>query len=500
MLVIHEKKGVIKYEKGLPVADQVANLSRRAHEFVTGRDIGDNKDLAHLRDFIDTVFYGVTDVAGEIGGYSVGKTVGKLTGTTALVGLAGNLLQIANQATLDNLMTVQEAYAKQFFKPEDWVAASAEYIKNLGALGDTGAIVPKSKLAKAMQMFDARIDVVDSLGQRFGTSKVRKAISKDAAFIGQHSVEHQTSGVRMLAVLMSTKVKDKNGKAILLEGGAEANLYDMLVEKKNGQLTIDPRVANVSKTQVIAKIHGIAKRTNQIKGNFDASTIQRTAFGKAVMLFRNYFIPGLRRRYGHGDMYHVDHELGQVTKGYYQSLANTLRGLYDKVVYGDELIETSEVDKQNMRRVAVDLASIAGSLLLYALMQANLDDDDEDYTSSFLAYQSLRLYTELTGFANPVEAVRLAARPMATINFIEDYIKLTESLIYNGQYSLGLYFDEEQMQKDVFYQRKAGRYEKGDLKLRARVNKVLPMLRTWETLPFADGSAKAVQQKLKWFE
>lgn len=274
----------------------------------------------------------------------------------------------------------------------------------------------------------------------------------------------------------------------------------MLVEKKNGQLTIDPRVANVSKTQVIAKIHGIAKRTNQIKGNFDASTIQRTAFGKAVMLFRNYFIPGLRRRYGHGDMYHVDHELGQVTKGYYQSLANTLRGLYDKVVYGDELIETSEVDKQNMRRVAVDLASIAGSLLLYALMQANLDDDDEDYTSSFLAYQSLRLYTELTGFANPVEAVRLAARPMATINFIEDYIKLTQSLIYNGQYSLGLYFDEEQMQKDVFYQRKAGRYEKGDLKLRARVNKVLPMLRTWETLPFADGSAKAVQQKLKWFE
>ena len=500
MLVIHEKKGVIKQEKGLPVRDQVANLSRRANELVIRRDVGDNKDLAHLQDFIDTVFYGVTDTTGDIGGLSVGKTVGKLTGTTALVGLAGNLLQIGNQAILDNLMTAQEAFTKQFFSAEDWAAASAEYIRNLGAIGDAGAIVPKSKLAKAMQMFDARIDVIDSLGQRFGTSKGRKMLDKDSAFVGQHSIEHQTSGVRMLAVLMSTKVKDKNGNAILLEDGKEANLYDMLIEKKNGQLTIDPRVANVSKTQIIAKIHGIAKRTNQVKGNFDAATIQRTAFGKAVMLFRNYFIPGLRRRYGHGDMFQVDHELGQVTKGYYQTFANTLRSLYDKVVYGDELIETGEIDKQNMRRIAVDLAAIAGTLMLYAMMQSNLEDDDEDYTSAFIAYQSLRLYTELTGFANPVEGVRLAARPMATINFIEDYIKLGQALIYTGQYSVGAYFDEEQMQKDVFYQRKSGKYEKGDLKLRARMNKILPMFRTWETLPWADGSAEAVQNKLKWFE
>jgi chemotaxis protein histidine kinase CheA len=139
MLVIHEKKGVIKQEKGLPVRDQVANLSRRANELVIRRDVGDNKDLAHLQDFIDTVFYGVTDTTGDIGGLSVGKTVGKLTGTTALVGLAGNLLQIGNQAVLDNLMTAQEAFTKQFFSAEDWAAAGAEYVRNLGALGDAGA-------------------------------------------------------------------------------------------------------------------------------------------------------------------------------------------------------------------------------------------------------------------------------------------------------------------------------------------------------------------------
>lgn len=501
MLVIHERKGVIKQEKGLPVRDQIANLSRKANDLVIRRDAGDNKDLAHLQDFIDTVFYGVTDITGDIAGLSVGKTVGKLTGTTALVGLAGNLLQIGNQAVLDNLMTAQEAFTKQFFSAEDWAAAGAEYIRNVGALGDAGAIVPQSKLAKAMQMFDARIDVVDSLGQRFGTSKGRKMLDKDSAFVGQHSVEHQTSGVRMLAVLMSTKVKDKDGNAILLEDGKEANLYDMLIEKENGQLTIDPRVANVNKIQIISKIHGIAKRTNQVKGNFDASTIQRTAFGKAVMLFRNYFIPGLRRRYGHGDMFQVDHELGQVTKGYYQSLANTMRSLYDKAVYGDELIGMSEIDKQNMRRVAVDLAASVGSMLLFALAKAKLEDDDEDYTTAFVAYQSRRLFTELTGFMNPYEGIRLAARPMATINFIENYADLAMSLLYTGQYSVGLYFsDEEEMQKKVFYQRKSGRYEKGDLKLNARVNKILPLFRTWETMPLAEGSPEAIQQKLKFFE
>jgi hypothetical protein len=479
MLVIHEKRGVIKHQGGLPIRDQIAGMSRKANELVVSRDESDNNDLKHLRDFIESVFYGVSDTSATLGSISQAKTAGKLVGATAVVGLAGNLLQIGNQAVLDNLMTAQEAFAKQFFTPEDWGKAIAIYTSEGAALRDVGSFVPKGKLAKAMQMFDALNEVTDSLGQNIGGSKARKLFSKDTLFALQHGVEHETAGIRMLAVMTSTKVKDKKGEPILNEDGSEANLWDMLVEKENGQLTIDPRVANVNKSQVIAKIHGIAKRTNQVKGSFDSAMAQRTTTGKLLLLFRNYFIPGLRKRYGHGDMYQVDHELGEVTKGYYQTFANSLRTLVET---GDlkAALGSSEIDKQNMKRVAVDAATIAATMLLYTLMQGLIDDDDEDYITSFIAYQARRLQTEITGFLNPIEAVRMAARPMATVNFIEDFLKLAESVLYTAQYETGIYYDEEKVTKEALYQRRSGPYEKG-------------------TVPWADGSAKAIQDKLRWF-
>ena len=498
MLVIHEKKGVVKHQGGLPIRDQIAGMSRKANELVVSRDESDNNDLKHLRDFVESVFYGVSDTTASFGSISQAKTAGKLVGATAVVGLAGNLLQIGNQAILDNLMTGQEAFAKQFFTPEDWGKAIAIYTSEGAALRDVGSFVPKGKLAKAMQMFDALNEVTDSLGQNIGGSKARKLFSKDTLFALQHGVEHETAGIRMLAVMTSITVKDKNGKPILNEDGKEANLWDMLVEKENGQLAIDPRVANVDKSRVIAKIHGIAKRTNQVKGSFDSAMAQRTTTGKLLLLFRNYFIPGLRKRYGHGDMYQVDHELGEVTKGYYQTFANSLRDVVEKRSL-KAILGSSEIDKQNMKRVAIDAATIATTMLLYSMMQGFIDDDDEDYTASFIAYQAKRLQTEVTGFFNPVEAVRMAARPMATINFIEDYIKLAGSALYTAQYETGIYFNEEKVTKGALYQRRSGPYEKGDYKLTGRIEKVLPLLRTWKTMPLAEGSAKAIQDKLRWF-
>ena len=497
MLVIHEKKGVIKHQAGLPIRDQIAAMSRRANDLVVSRDEADNNDLKHLRDFVESVFYGVRDTSADIGSISQSKLAGKLTGATAVVGLAGNLLQVGNQAILDNLMTAQEAYAKQFFSAKDWGRAVATYTEEAAAIADLGAFTPKTKLGKAMQMFDALNEVTDSIGQNIGSSKIRKMLHKDSAFMLQHGVEHETAGVRMLAVLKSTKVKDKNGKAILNEDGTEADLWDMLVEKKNGQLTIDPRVANVNKSQVIAKIHGIAKRTNQVKGSFDAAMAQRTSAGKFLLLFRNYFIPGLRRRFGHGDMYQVDHELGQVTKGYYQTFANSVRTLIEtrKLSYDS----MSELDKQNLRRIAIDVLTVAGTWILYSLMSGLLDDDDENYGAAFLAYQAKRLSTEITAFMDPREAVRMAMRPMATINLMEDYMKLAEASLYTAQYETGLYLDEEKVSKGALYQRRSGAYEKGDYKLGARLNKVMPLFRTWKTVPWAEGSAKAVQDKLRWF-
>jgi hypothetical protein len=78
-------------------------------------------------------------------------------------------------------------------------------------------------------------------------------------------------------------------------------------------------------------------------------------------------------------------------------------------------------------------------------------------------------------------------------------MKLAEVSLYTAQYETGLYLDEEKVSKGALYQRRSGAYEKGDYKLAARLNKVMPLFRTWKTVPWAEGSAKAVQDKLRWF-
>jgi len=498
MLALHERKGVIKYQSGVPVMDQVANIARKAAEHVTKRGSEDNLDLKHLKDFVDSVFYGVVDVP-DISA-DAQKTMSKIIGFTAVVGLAGNVLQIGNQAILDNNMTAREAFTKQFFKPDVYADAVKTYLFEQGlALQDVGAFRPKGKLARALQSFDGLVDV-ENVFANVGSNKVKKLINKKNLYFAQGGVEHQTASVRMLAVLKSTVAKDKDGN-VIMKDGKEANIWDMLIESESGRLVIDPKVANVTKSQLIARIHGLSKRTNQVKGSFDRAMAQRTATGKFLLLFRNYLIPGLRARFGHGDMLQVDHELGAITRGSYKTGFDFLRSMIEnKLNYTKVMSMMSEIDKQNMRRNLYDVMTVTLTMMMYNLLKGIADDDDENYLAAFGAYQARRLYTETTAFLNPMEGVRMLMRPVASVNLVEDAFMLAYTGFRTAQYEIGAYSDEEEILKDIQYQRRSGANQKGDSKFIGRMKKVFPFLRTWDTVPWVDGSPERVMAKLKFFE
>ena len=52
---------------------------------------------------------------------------------------------------------------------------------------------------------------------------------------------------------------------ILSKQGKPANLYELMTENSKGRLVLDPRVANFDKAKFVAKLHGMMKRTNQLK-------------------------------------------------------------------------------------------------------------------------------------------------------------------------------------------------------------------------------------------
>jgi hypothetical protein len=246
----------------------------------------------------------------------------------------------------------------------------------------------------------------------------------------------------------------------------------------------------------VAKLSGLSKRTNQVKGNFDEAMAQRTALGKLLLLFRNYFIPGFRRRFGHGDMYFADEEMGEVSRGYYMTLMGYLGNVFRGRGVSGSLQLMGDVDKQNMRRVAYEGGLILSTMAIFSILSKTLEDDDEDdYGVAFAAYQARRLQTELLAFANPYDVFRMIKRPMATVNHIEAYTDVLLSLYQTGMYETAGFYEDK-----ALYQRKSGAFEKGDYKLKARIQKITPVFNGWKTSFLAEGGTEATKDKLKWFK
>ena len=185
---------------------------------------------------------------------------------------------------------------------------------------------------------------------------------------------------------------------------------------------------------------------------------------------RNYLQPQLRKRFGHGDGYHVDQEAGSVTRGMYLSALDYLKNMFTQGRFA--ISDYSETDQQNIRRAffetAVILATYAIGRALAGMMS---DDDDDSYALRFFAYQAKRLNTEMLQFLNPKEAMRIIDSPTATANLLRKWTGLIDQGAAELGYIAGV-GDEE----DIFYQRRTGTAEKGDRKIVTKIKRVLPVV------------------------
>ena len=494
MLAAHEAKGAMATVGGLGLIDRFK--TNRFAKVMSKDKV--NKELEHLRSWVDTVFYGELKESALVGNVDFNKVSSGMQRATAANSLMLNTMQIFNQAVLDNFNILTESVAGEFWSMKDAGWAIMKYSTEGAALGDTAIasdkFAPKTKLGKVMQTVDAMVDIEDQLRNIKG-NKARKIFNVNTGYAPQRGVEHQTSALRMLALMKATVPLDKDGNKIEIDGKVVDNLYDAFIENEQGRAVLDPRVANVTVPEITGKLRGISKRTNQVKGTFDRSMADRHWFFSMLMLFRNYIPGNIRRTFGHPEGYHVDHELGQVTRGALPSVASAIRNvaegaLGDDSSMADGWAATDEVDRANLKRVAVHMLGYLAAGMLFA----SLEDDDDEYASVFTAYQARRLQTEITGFLNPFDFFRMVQRPLATSNTVLNWLDLVMMLGMTGTYAVTGGFEDK-----VLYQRRQGKYSKGDLKLYNKFNKVLPTLNGWQTAFWTEGSTKNVAQKIKWF-
>jgi hypothetical protein len=234
-------------------------------------------------------------------------------------------------------------------------------------------------------------------------------------------------------------------------------------------------------------MHGLNKRTNGVYNDFDKAHLKRTWYGKAVLLFRGWMVPGKRRRYGHGEVWHIDQEMGTITQGTYITFYKLLRESIIKLQ--NQYPTLTEIEKQNVRRTMVELGAYLSTIAIF--MALSMDDDEEkNYATTFILYQARRLQTELGAFSNPREALRLVQSPSASIRPIENAVHLFDAIWKNGLYfsSGGNLIDE----KHIYYQRTQGKFDKGDLKIQKSIEKMIPAVSAFE-------KSKNPQDALNWF-
>ena len=153
--------------------------------------------------------------------------------------------------------------------------------------------------------------------------------------------------------------------------------------------------------------------------------------------------------------------------------------------------QMTEMEKQNVKRTTTELSAMVGAAALVAAL-ANIDDDDETWASNFMLYQAKRYHMEVTQW-NPLglggETFRMLRSPTATARPIEKGIDLLQQLGSELGYVTNMPWVDE---SEIFYQRKTGRFNKGDRKIRKDFEDLLPIWRGFTRSSSPD-------EAYKWF-
>jgi len=457
----------------------------------------ETNNFKHLVSFLDQNYYDQKTIKKQFSAlgktFELNKISGKLAGYTAMNALSFNLLQAFNQSVLDNIIGWSEAAAGQFIDRKSSIKGKQKYWAEGGAIADLGKMAPTSFVGQLNDEYDMiQGNFKDNVGKNKTGSAAKKLFTSDALFFLQHGAEHEVQVSRGLGMLDFMKAKDKDGNQLKNPDGSDMTMLDAH-SQVNGRLKIDDRVANFDKMRYINRLHGINKRTNGVYNDFDSAHLKRHWYGKLLMLFRGWMVPGYRRRFGHYETWHADHELGALTQGTYITFYKMLRDSLK--TRSSQYKNMSELEKQNIRRVSTEIYALAGTLLLGLAGAALIDPDDDEPNSwalNFLLYQNRRLQAELMFYVNPEETWRLLKSPTATVRPVENIFAFALSTLENIYYfgmgnAGGLVAD-----KTIYYQRKSGANKKGELKWDNKLYKAVPALK-------GIINSKTPGEAIKWF-
>jgi len=426
-----------------------------------------------LEQFIDDIFYGegekqaTVDIFGnEI---SLNKISNNWLSYTSISMLAGNLVSAVNNITFGNYSTLNEATAGEYMSTSDWAFAQKTYGMNIGSfVADTQKITNKSLLTQLANYYDAfQGEYTDKFGRNISGTLAKRLFQSDMLFMLTNGAEHQIQMTGFIGLLKHKKIKTKSGEEISLLDAYELDDKGFLKLKDNIEFTESDRknFTNI--------VHALGKQLNGNYNKFDKSTLQRNWLGKLVIMFRKHIYTGFKRRYGKKQ---IDFELMSETEGYYrlfmQGIKSGLRSSKSEALWNWSKLSIKE--KQGFKKTMSDVVAMTATFLLFSLLKAAADDDEDNVMINHLALQARRLQGDINFYLplsiNPgkygvslgrPDSFRLLKTPAVSMSTLEKTWDVLEQLTTDPT--------EE-------YQKNSKLHDKGDYKILYKTKRLMPII------------------------
>jgi hypothetical protein len=371
------------------------------------------------------------------------KLLDNINKYTALNLLGLNFVAGFANITMGEMMQLEEAFAGQYTSLKSLHKATKVYYSNFGGiLGDIGARRPTNLINLLNEKFDVLHDS-DESRLNHGT-KFAAMMNTNTLFFTSHAGEHYMQTRFMMSMLEDMRAFNDAGEDV---GSMLDNLYvdekTKTVKVKEGVVNFDEQAQN----DFAARMHRVLSAMHGEYAKIGQSAAQRFALFRMAILFRKFVIPGFKRRWQKKG---INNLLNDETEGFYQTFGRFAKTFIKDLaqlkfdLMKEDFGKMTKLERANMVRMLSEISFFTVSVVMcMAAMQAKSNADDKDnFWINNLAYQALRLRSELMFYVNPMATMQILQSPMAAISVAENVSKLIGQMaypIYSGTFTFDVY-------------------------------------------------------------
>ncbi|HEX8586041.1 MAG TPA: hypothetical protein VF680_16730 [Allosphingosinicella sp.] len=416
-----------------------------------------SQEYKRIQGIIESNIYDITSYAGgKLGPLDVNKLSSAISGYTAQVSMIFNAgTGVANVLNGTTQLFI-ESLGSKFITKKSLLKAEAKYNADLPQImSDLSNPHKTSFTNQVLRMFDTFGGFSPEQQTFLKNTIARKLGSTESLNAFQEMGEHMMNSVLTMGVLDTLKVMNENHQFIdkdgnVVEESKAASLLDMLKRDSQGELYMDEKVAYTNHNMNVkyhkgGKVHVnllIKKKSHDLFGVYDPNfqnELYKTWYGKAIMMFKKFFIAGAQYRYkGFQTSTKSKEELSDEDLIYNSAIKEYDEGVYTSLIrfFAQGVIPTlknlslsytkdyynnmTDFERANLRKATAEI--LATSILIPAIgmLLAAAGGEDDDDKLWFWIYQTRRLESELSQFRNIIEAGRLIQNPIAGVRTIQN--------------------------------------------------------------------------------